>query len=368
MFRSAGYGKNDNYLHKSEFRLGKTVTGVYRADAHKFKSALHIVDHISSERMLTPVNGSPMRAKDTLLASILRNSKSLYCLKREENDSRLYNQHHTTRANVNFRNHFLPTAKKQQGSDGAVEIAKRAPTLVGRLVSVEIECYHNGQYPKERGLTSVGNDGSLDSGGVEVKRMTWASNGRLMGLLSLEKQLHGYTVNKKCGLHIHIDARHLPTEPSNDRMLLTASETYDRLTLLYPMLKKLVSKSRLNNKYCRWVNNNHNSENYNGRCGRYAAINFESYAKYKTIEFRCANGSTNVLKIESWALLCHHLFVHCANRNNRIPTNWSGFLAIIPDWMASWCILRHQKLHGNVGTVDDRIASALDFSPGGNVE
>jgi len=369
MFRTAGYSKNDNYLHKSEFRLGRTATGTYRGDAHRFKSALHIADNISSERMLSPVHGAPMRAKDTLLASILRNSKSLYTLKQTgDSHYRLYNEHYTTRANVNFRNSLLPSAKKETVAPQPVDIAKRVPSLVGRLVSVEIECYHNGHYPDERGLTTVGGDGSLDSGGVEVKRMTWASNGRLMGLLSLEKQLRGYTVNKKCGLHVHIDARHLPTEPSETRMLHTASETYNRLTQLYPMLKKLVSKSRLNNKYCRWVNNNPNADNYNARCGRYAAINFEAYNKYKTIEFRCANGSTNVVKIESWALLCRHLFDHCANKNNHVPTNWSAFLAILPAWMASWCILRHQKLHGNVGSVDDRVASALDFSPSGTVE
>ena len=75
-----------------------------------------------------------------------------------------------------------------------------------------------------------------------------------------------------------------------------------------------------------------------------------------------------MLKIESWALLCRYLFDWCANKNNSIPTNWTGMMAILPPWLSSWCVLRHQKLHHGVGVVDDRVASALDFAPNGNVE
>lgn len=373
MFRSAGYINRDmSYVQKQEVAAGSKYPGIYQSDAHRYKQAIHLVDKTSNNRGLAPVHGAPMRAKDTLLASMMRNTKSFHALKNTTLSERMINTYEgTNRSAIALQRNRLFTPLKPEVKRSAMESAKQAPKLMGRLVSVEIECYHPaGSYPEQHGLTEVGNDGSLDSGGIEIKRMTWASNGRLMGLLSLEKQLRGYRVNKKCGVHIHIDARHLPlpTDPLEDRMLHTASETYNRLTQLYPMLKKLVSESRLRNKYCQWVNNNPSSEKYNARAGRYAAINFEAYKKYKTIEFRCANGSTNVVKIESWALLCRHLFDHCANKNNSVPTNWSGFLAILPSWMASWCVLRNQRLHGNVGAVDARVASALDFAPGGNVE
>jgi hypothetical protein len=370
MFRSSGYIDGFNYVQKTEVAAGSKYPGVYSSDAHRYKQCIHLVDRTSYGRSLAPVHGAPVRAKDTLLASMMRNAKSFYSLKNSTLPEGLIGEHAgSNRVQLaHHRNKLFPPTKPVS-KRSAMEAAKQSPKLVGRLVSVEIECYYPlGKYPADQGLTEVGNDGSLDSGGIEIKRMTWASNGRLMGLLSLEKQLQGYRINKKCGVHIHIDARHLPTEPSDDRMLLTASQTYDRLTLLYPMLKKLVSESRLRNKYCKWVNNNPDSDRYDERSGRYAAINFEAYKKYKTIEFRCANGSTNVVKIESWALLCRHLFDHCANKNNSVPTNWSGFLAILPSWMASWCVLRNQRLHGNVGAVDARVASALDFAPGGNIE
>jgi hypothetical protein len=370
MFRSAGYTKYDvTYAQKVEVAVGSRYPGVYNSDAHRYKQCIHLVDKTGYGRSLSPVRGVPMRAKDTLLASIMRNSKSFYSLKHSFlPDDLIKEESGSNRIQLSYhRDRTFPTAKPVS-KRSAMEAAKQSPKLVGRLVSVEIECYYpHGKFPVDNGLTEVGNDGSLDSGGIEIKRMTWASNGRLMGLLSLEKQLQGYRINKKCGVHIHIDARHLPIKDSGTGPL-TASETYDRLTLLYPMLKKLVSESRLRNRYCKWVNNNHESDRFDAGVGRYAAINFEAYKKYKTIEFRCANGSTNVVKIESWALLCRHLFDWCSNRENSVPTNWSGFLAILPSWMASWCVLRNQRLHGNVGAVDARVASALDFAPGGNIE
>ena len=370
MFRSTGYiNRETSYVQRAETVIGNRYPGVYQSDAHRYKQAIHLVDKTSNNRGLAPVHGAPVRAKDTLLASMLRNTKSLHALKNTSLSERLISTYEgSNRSHISLqRNRFFQPLKPEV-KRSAMESAKQVTKLVGRLVSVEIECYHpSGVYVEESGLTAVGHDGSLDMGGIEIKRMTWASNGRLMGLLSLEKQLRGFRVNKKCGIHIHIDARHLPVDKL-DTGLLTASETYNRLTLLYPMLKKLVSESRLRNKYCKWVNNNPSSERYDDRCGRYAAINFEAYSKYKTIEFRCANGSTNVVKIESWALLCRHLFDWCSNRENSVPTNWVGFLAILPSWMASWCVLRNQRLHGNIGAVDARVASALDFAPGGNVE
>jgi hypothetical protein len=368
MYRGGGYTKDGDYIDGASVVLGRQVTGMYASDTKRFKRVIHSTDMTPSNRCIAPVNGAPMKAKETLLASIISNPKSYYMLR--TNPSRMFSSYTSTRGGVSRRNMLLPTPTVDGNVQvNATEMAKRVGKLHGRLISVEIECYTgSGFYPTEEGLTTVGGDGSLDSGGIEIKRMTWASNGRLMGLLGLEKKLRGFRVNSKCGLHVHIDARHLPEVESPDRLLHTASETYNRLTLLYPMLKKLVSKSRQRNKYCKWVNNNPESDRYDRRVGRYAAINFEAYRKYKTIEFRCANGSTNVLKIESWALLCRYLFDWCANKNNSIPTNWTGMMAILPPWLSSWCVLRHQKLHHGVGVVDDRVASALDFAPNGNVE
>jgi len=71
------------------------------------------------------------------------------------------------------------------------------------------------------------------------------------------------------------------------------------------------------------------------------------------------SGSTNVVKIESWALLCQYLTRWASVRQNSMPHNWDQFLAILPQWLASWCVLRRERLHGDLGPVDERVSSAI---------
>ena len=234
----------------------------------------------------------------------------------------------------------------------------------GKLIGIEVEFYpsnetHRNMMEESRKnyLVTYGHDGSLRSGGMEFRKLTWRSNnGRLNGLLSVSKLLQdrGSVVDTSCGLHIHIDVRNLDNEQRE--------ETYDRVCEFYPFLKKLVPKSRLKNKYCQFVNNRPESENYqrprNGE--RYAAINWCSVGRHGTIEFRLGSASTNLVKIESWSLLCQYIVNWCSNPENTIPQTWNEFLVILPKWLSSWCVLRHEKLYGNVTVMDDRVASAAD--------
>lgn len=223
----------------------------------------------------------------------------------------------------------------------------KCAAFTGKMLGVEIEYYPKaGCHIKNNTLTEIGNDGSLREGGREIRRLTWASkSGRLEGLLNLK--LVG-TIDKSCGLHVHVDARHLDKDG-----LLSPEQTYDRLTELYPMLKKLVPRSRLRNTYCKWTNNRASGN-------RYAAINFCSFSSHKTIEFRCQGGSVSVIKIESWALLCQYLVNFCANPANTVPARWSDFIAILPEPLRSWCILRKEKLYGNCPQLNERTMSAIN--------
>jgi hypothetical protein len=263
----------------------------------------------------------PLVARNTLLAQRLRNGTYM-------TDGVRYRplRNHDERRSVNV---------------------KTAGTLLGKLIGVEIEYYPSREDRiKTNQLTDVTGDGSLDCGGAEIRRLTWASKtGRLEGLLALK--IRG-KINRKCGLHVHVDARHLGGESG----LLNARDTYARLILLYPMLKKLVPRSRLRNSYCRW----RDSVEY---CDRYCAINFQSFGSHGTIEFRCQGGTVNLLKIESWALLCQFLVNFCANPANTVPTRWTQFLAILPEPLRSWCLLRKQKLYGDSVVMNERTMSAM---------
>lgn len=345
-FRSAGYSTEGycNYLHQ-----------LSRPGSHNRGRDLGTA--------LAPVHGAPCRARDTLLASILRASgkSAAALLSGKLTDWTGY----TARAE---KARFKKAEHKHKLSP--IATAKDASSLVGKLIGVEVE-YYPQSIPKalaaDKGLTSVVHDGSIGSNGREVRRVTWVSkNNRLQGLLNIAPVFEGGTVDRRCGLHVHIDARHLPKIGEGTSLVCDAAETYDRIVLFSKYLKKVIPRSRWNNRYCRFVSNRPGSVGFRESTGRYAAINWESYSEHGSIEFRCGSASTNILKIESWALLCRFILNYCAGRENQIPRSWKGFLAILPNWLASWCALRNARLHGGVGPMNDRIASAADFSTAGS--
>lgn len=199
---------------------------------------------------------------------------------------------------------------------------KRSP---GAWVGVEIECYYPSSqfcgmdcnhdegdcFPEyeiteeeaqdnirkaliKAGVTrsSVKGDGSLDSDegvGVEVTLLFNTEDGfsQLEKVCKVLNQF-GCFVDDRCGLHVHLDSRHL--KPHRAKLL------GQRLGRALPVLKWVVDPSRHANSYCRMETGpfKRNTEN------RYYAINMQSYFRYKTIEVRMHGGSTNARKIQHW--------------------------------------------------------------------
>jgi hypothetical protein len=237
---------------------------------------------------------------------------------------------------------------------------KSDASLIGKLIGVEIEYYPTSgaadvsstAATSTEALVNVVTDGSLAGGGKEIRVLSLVSpDGRIKDLLDLK--IEG-RVDKTCGVHVHVDARHL-----GQNGLLSAEETYDRLAnnkVMNYVFKKLVPKSRHSNRYCRWRSN----RGY-GRT-RYSAFNFLSFREHGTIEFRMQGGSTNRTKIETWALICAFVLNYVADSANEMPTSWSTFLKIMPEPLRTWCALRRASLHGTDGfeiNLTHRIMEAL---------
>jgi hypothetical protein len=351
VFRSAGYYRH-RYVYSASWRSDRVRQGLRAMEGAE----------------IAPVNGVPMRARETVLASMLK--------------AGIYPPAETAAAEspsdwVRFQRRRMKGDEKP-----LVSVIRNAKKIMpkGTLLGIEIEHYPAGNNRAlsavssdrtGRSLTDCVSDGSLRAGGLELRRLTWAgANGRLNGILSLAPILAGGTVDTRCGLHVHVDVRHLdmPGMGRPDSAACDAGETYDRLCKLYPILKRLVPPSRHRSTYCRWRNNRHESPDFDrGRDGnRYAALNFDSYAEHGTIEWRMQGGSTNPIKIESWALLCQFLTRWASIRDNSIPRNWDQFLAILPQWLASWCVLRRERLYGDLGPCSDRVLSAVESNEGGD--
>ncbi len=137
---------------------------------------------------------------------------------------------------------------------------------------------------------NVKGDGSVsDEGeghGVECTILFNSSYGfePLIKLCSVLKRLGCY-VNKSCGLHVHLDARHLTPKK--------VTRIGQSLGHALPVLKWLVPESRHDNTYCKLGVSPLRGD-------RYHAINLTAFGKYKTIEIRLHSGSINSSKIINW--------------------------------------------------------------------
>jgi len=95
----------------------------------------------------------------------------------------------------------------------------------------------------------------------------------------------GCYVNKTCGLHVHLDVRHL-----EKRQVRTIGMSIGEAL---PVLKYLVPASRHDNNYCKIGVSPFSGD-------RYWAVNLTAYRKFKTIEVRLHSGSISFDKIKNW--------------------------------------------------------------------
>lgn len=119
----------------------------------------------------------------------------------------------------------------------------------------------------------------------------------------------GATVNKTCGLHVHVGAQDL-----TQAQMVNVFKNYQRLE---PVIDTFMPESRRNNHYARTLRTMDldgcstisEIEAVLGRddsCShpRYHKVNPCAYSRHRTIEFRQHGGSTNYAKISAWVNFC----------------------------------------------------------------
>lgn len=192
-----------------------------------------------------------------------------------------------------------------------VHAERNALVLAGERNGVEIhsEGYNhrdNRKYFKIVSDSSVGGDVNPN----EV--VSPVLNGSAKGLDTLKKAIKaldavGATVNKTCGLHVHIGANKL------------TSEQYVNVFKNYQKLEKLIdsfmAESRRGN--CRWAKSlqeydfsnclTHSDIQMKLHLDRYHKVNPMSFINHKTLEFRQHQGTTNFEKISMWVKFCAKL-------------------------------------------------------------
>lgn len=132
----------------------------------------------------------------------------------------------------------------------------------------------------------------------------------------------GGTVNKTCGLHVHVDANDL-----NAGQILSVVRRYAHFE---NQINAFMPPSRRGSRWAhsvggeyvdgllRQVNRYGNPRNIFGGLNRYMAVNLASYARHGTVEFRQHSGSTNPAKVANWVMFCLH-FVNKAIQAQVLP-------------------------------------------------
>ena len=100
----------------------------------------------------------------------------------------------------------------------------------------------------------------------------------------------GCTINKSCGLHVHHGARDLTRKEKLDLFKTYRDNEHIIDSVLAP------SRRGSNNRYCKSAVGLES----HSRDDRYYKLNFLSYVKYGTVEFRQHQGTLNYGKIKNW--------------------------------------------------------------------
>ncbi len=116
----------------------------------------------------------------------------------------------------------------------------------------------------------------------------------------------GATVDETCGLHVHVDARDMANSmPDFSRVLFLRYRECEE------MIDKLVAQNRRtdSSNYSRSMKRYNRITSYhNLRGDRRNKLNFQSYDRHGTVEFRQHEGCVNSTKVVAWIAFCVNFF------------------------------------------------------------
>jgi len=151
----------------------------------------------------------------------------------------------------------------------------------------------------------------------------------------------GFGVNKSCGLHVHLDARHLSFDSVCQR-----AKIVDKWL---KALRELVPLSRQDNSYCAFGFS---------RTERYRAVNVTSHSKHRTLEIRLHSSTINYQKVLAWIRLIELLF--SIGKAPKVGLGCMATLDCLPlaDYERSYWRARHVQL--NPSSYQNAVASTGD--------
>jgi hypothetical protein len=144
----------------------------------------------------------------------------------------------------------------------------------------------------------------------------------------------GLSVNRSTGLHVHLDARNVPTEAEAVRI----AKLMDAWLFA---LRELVPASRRDNGYCKFGVTTRD---------RYRAVNVVAWSNHRTIEIRLHSGTIDYTKTLAWIRLLET--IRAVARKPKAATSCLATLDQLPltDYERAYWRGRHQQLNPSLYT------------------
>lgn len=204
-------------------------------------------------------------------------------------------------------------------------------SLAAAITAAGVDCYNAGYSHSRSNQWKIVSDGSLSGGnGMELVSPPLFGATALTQIEKVCRVLNeqGATVNRSCGLHVHVDANNM-SAPALRKLAAIYIENENIIDSFMPM-----SRRGSNNTFCGTLTRTNMSSlsvarnaseiaNSIAHGNRYVKLNFAAFLRHGTVEFRHHSGTVDADKINKWLVACLRL-VACAVKEADLPiTNLS---------------------------------------------
>jgi hypothetical protein len=205
-----------------------------------------------------------------------------------------------------------------------------------------VECYVEGYNHTTRPYWKIVSDASLQSLRGRAGELVSPILNGVEGVRELEKVIDalnavdGVTVNRSCGLHIHLDCRDMTIEQ--------IKATYERYSNYEEQIDLCMPRSRRGDpRWCAglartkdYVKRAANKEGAANAVGRYFKVNLAHIAGRGSIEFRQHSGTTEFKKIVNWLSFLMQFTDTSINLTRPVEGNSGKWYAQLRDLIAKW--------------------------------
>lgn len=164
-------------------------------------------------------------------------------------------------------------------------------------------------------------DGSLGYNGIEFNTVILSGKEGFEVLHKIVEVFNrNFSVDDRCGLHVHIG-----TEDYNTEDYQNSYYFYQRFQEHF---KYYVSKDRLHNNYCQSLTIRKKSDIKSRDSDfltkdRYRSVNYKAISEFRTLEFRILEGTLNIEKIVNWIELHIKILNYIKNNPKMMDKNTS---------------------------------------------